>query len=178
MFQVGEKVVHNEYGICRITGIAGHKFPGQEEKEYYEMVPLEDDGFGTTFFTAVEDGMKLREPMSREKILAMIDTMPGIAPLTIESSGNRAADMEIVKTTYNSLLHSGSPEDWVLLLRTIYRKGKQLSAQRKRISEFEAHARENSERLLYGEIAGVMEIPVTKVEDFITQRIEGEKAEA
>ena len=75
-------------------------------------------------------------------------------------------------------MRSGNPQDWVLLLRTIYRKGKQLSARKKRISEFESHARDNSERLLYGEIAGVMDIPFRSVEGFITDRIETKTAAA
>ena len=172
MFAVGDRVVHNEHGICRITGISKRQFPGQDEKDYYEMVPLADDGYGTTFYTAVDHGGRLRSPMTQEQILEMIDTMPEIEPMTIASTGNRMLDMENIKNSYNELMRSGNPQDWVLLLRTIYRKGKQLSARKKRISEFESHARENSERLLYGEIAGVMEIPFRSVEGFITDRIE------
>ena len=172
MFAVGDKVVHNEHGICRITGISKRQFPGQDEKDYYEMVPLADDGYGTTFYTAVDHGGRLRCPMTQEQILEMIDSMPGIEPMTVTSTGNRMLDMENIKNSYNALMRSGDPRDWVLLLRTIYRKGKQLSARKKRISVFESHARDNSERLLYGEIAGVMEIPVRSVEKFITNRIE------
>lgn len=172
MFAIGDRVVHNEYGICRITGISERQFPGQDRKVYYEMVPLSDDGYGTTFFTSVDHGGKLRSPMTQEQIFEMIDTMPAIEPLSIVPTGNRILDMENTKNTYTVLMRSGKPADLVLLLRTIYRKGKQLSAQRKRISEFEAYARDNSERLLYGEIAGVMDIPVHSVERFITKRIE------
>lgn len=172
MFVVGEKVVHPEYGICRITNVGLRRFPGQEPQDYYEMTPLMDDGYGTTFYIPVENGGKLRKPLNREQIFAMIDAMPEIDPLKIEASGNRMLDMDKIKTTYTSLMNSGDPRDWVILLRTIYRKGKQLSSQRKRLSEFETYARDNSERLLYGEIAGVMDIPVSRVEQFITQRIE------
>ena len=176
MFSVGDKVVHHDYGICRINKISSRSFPGQDKREYYEMSPLLDDGYGTTFYIAVDEESKLREPMSRDQILKMIDSMPDTCPLEIESSGNRALDMENIRTSYNLLLHSGNPQNWVVLLRTIYRKGQQLSAQRKRISEFEAHTRENSEHLLYGEIAGVMGIPLGDVEKFITKRID-EKTE-
>ena len=172
MFAVGDRVVHNEHGICRITGITTRQFPGQDKKDYYEMVPLADDGYGTTFYTAVDHDGRLRSPMTQEQILEMIDSMPTIEPLSITPTGNRMLDMENIKNAYNALMRSGNPSDWVQLLRTIYRKGKQLSAQRKRITEFESHARDNSERLLYGEIAGVMDIPVHSVERFITERIE------
>ena len=172
MFAVGDKVVHNDYGICRIVKVGPRRFPGQETRDYYEMTPLADDGYGTTFFMAVDQGEMLREPLSRGQILEMMDAMPDIDPLKIESCGNRAQDMENVKTEYTRLMRSGDPKDWVLLLRTIYRKSRLLSAQHKRIPEFEAYARDNSERLLYGEIAGVMEIPVNRVEQFITDRIE------
>lgn len=173
MFTVGDKVVHNQYGICKITGISKRRFPGQEQKDYYEMTPLADDGYGTTFYIAVDHDGLIREPMSPDQILSMIDDMPKTEPLVLESTGNRMLDMENIKTTYSALMRSGNPQDWVLLLRTIYSKGKQLSAHKKRISEFESHARDNSEKLLYGEIAGVMGIPVHSVESFITERIEG-----
>ena len=176
MFAVGDRVVHNEYGICRITGISKRQFPGRGETDYYEMVPLTDDGYGTIFFTAVEHGGRLRSPMTQQQILEMIDTMPEVEPLTVVSTGNRMLDMENIKSSYNALMRSGNPRDWVRLLRTIYSKGKELSAKKKRISEFESHARDNSERLLYGEIAGVMDIPVRSVEGFITKRIESKKS--
>ena len=172
MFAVGDCVVHSDYGICRITKISKRRFPGQDEKDYYEMVPLADDRYGTTFYIAVEHGGRLRYPMTQEQILEMIDTMPEIEPITIASTGNRILDMENIKNSYNSLMRSGNPRDWVQLLRTIYRKEKELSVKKKRISEYESHARDNSERLLYGEIAGVMEIPFCSVEHFITERIE------
>jgi len=175
MFEVGDKVVHNDYGICRITGIMMQHFPGHEKREYYEMIPLSDDGYGTTYYTAVDHEGKLREPLSREQILSMIDMMPETKPLKIEPSGNRALDMENIRMSYNSLIRSGNPQDWVVLLRTIYRRGQNLSAQRKRISEFEAQARDTGERLLYSEIAGVMGIPLNEVEGFITARIEKNK---
>ncbi len=175
MFTVGDKVVHNQYGICKITGISKRRFPGQEQKDYYEMTPLADDGYGTTFYIAVDHDGLIREPMSPDQILSMIDSMPKTEPLVLESTGNRMLDMENIKTTYSTLMRSGNPQDWVLLLRTIYRKGIQLSAQKKRISEFESHARDNSEKLLYGEIAGVMNIPIHSVEGFITERIEGDR---
>lgn len=178
MFAVGDKVVHHDYGMCKITNISRRRFPGQEEKEYYEMIPLADDGYGTTFYISVDHEGKLRAPMNREQILSMIDAMPSMDPLEIKPTGNRVLDQENVKTTYTSLMRSGNPNDWVLLLRTIYRKGRQLSAQKKRISEFESNARDHSERLLYGEIAGVMEIPVNQVEKFITMRIENQEGNA
>lgn len=172
MFSVGDMVVHNDYGVCKIIGISTRHFPGQDQQDYYEIVPLLNDEHGTTFYVSVENGEKLRAPMNRGQILAMIDAMPDTEPLTLTSSGNRVTDMENAKSTYNALMKSGKPQDWVLLLRTIYRKGQQLSKQKKRLSEFESYARENSERLLYGEIAGVLDIPLNSVERFITSRIE------
>ena len=122
MFAAGDKVVHHDYGMCKITNISRRRFPGQDEKEYYEMIPLADDGYGTTFYVCVDHEGKLRVPMNREQILAMIDAMPSMEPLEIKPTGNRMLDQENVKTAYTSLMRSGNPNDWVLLLRTIYRK--------------------------------------------------------
>ncbi len=172
MFEIGDKVVHHEYGLCCIKNVVSRRFPGQEPQDYYEIAPLADDGYGTLVYIAVDHGGKLRKPLSREQILSMIDSMPETETLEIKTSGNRVLDMENIKMTYSSLMNSGNPRDWVILLRTIYQKGKMLSAQRKKLSEFEMNARDNSERLLYGEIAGVMDIPVSRVEEFITEHIE------
>lgn len=173
MFQIGDKVVHNEFGICRVTGISCRKFPGQEQQDYYEISPLSDDGYGTRLYVSVNKNDRLREPMTREQILETIDAMPQTDPLVLPSTGNRVLDMENAKAAYKSLLHSGDPRDRVILLRTIHQKSEKLSAQKKKIAEFEVNARNNSEHLLYGEIAAVMDIPAKDVEKFITERIEG-----
>ncbi len=172
MFAVGDTVVHSEFGICRIQSIGVYSYPWQKPMEYYVLTPLIDDGHGTIYHVAVEQSSCLREPLSRVQILTMIDNMPKISPLQIESYGNRTQDVENIKTAYRTLMNSGDFKNWVILLKTIYQKGKVLSAQRKRLSEFDSLARDIGERMLYGEIAGVMDIPVDQVEQFITRRIE------
>ena len=175
MFAVGDKVVHHEFGICKITKISIYRFSGQDAQDYYEMVPFIDDGYGTTYYIKTGRDDLLRRPMDPEQILSMIDSMPQVEPLKITPTGNTVLDSENIKSTYNKLMRSGDPHDLVVLLRTIYRKGQQLSAKKKRISEFESYARDNCEHLLYGEIAGVMEIPIQSVEQFITNRIDGKQ---
>ena len=175
MFAVGDKVVHSEFGICRVTNIGIYHLPGQQPENYYILTPFMDDGHGTTYYVAVSRSECLREPLRPDQICSMIDAMPDVSPLKLESAGNRAQDMENAKAAYRDLMNSGEIQDWVVLLKTIYTKGKQLSVQHKKISEFESLARETGERLLYGEIAGVMDIPVSQVEQFIAKRLRDKK---
>ena len=175
MFAVGDKVVHKRFGICSVSSIGVFNFPGQQNKTCFVLSPLPDDGYGTTYYVPVEHNGCLREPLLPEQILAMIDAMPETTTLEIKSSGNQIQDMNDTKTAYQTLMDSGSVSDRVILLKTIYKKSQQLSAKHKRISEFESYAREFGERMLYGEIASVMDIPFDQVERFITQRLEGNK---
>lgn len=172
MFAVNDKVVHSGYGICRVRSIGIFGFLGHQNM-CYVLTPLFDDGYGTTYYVPVEQNECLREPLSREQILAMIDEMPKISPKNMDLYGSRTQDLNDIRTAYQALMDSGSVTDRIILLKTIYTKSQKLSAQRKRISEFESHARDFCERMLYGEIAGVMDIPVNHVEQFITRRIEG-----
>ncbi len=172
MFAVGEKVVHNEFGICLVGNIKTSRLPGEQPREFYELTPLTDDGHGTILYVPVEHNGCLREPLSRDQILMMIDAMLEISPMKYEPETNRTQDIENTRTVYRQLMNSGDFRDWVILLKTIYQKGKLLSAQRKRLNEYDSLARDIGERLLYGEIAGVMDIPVSQVEQFITRRIE------
>ena len=172
MFEIGDKVVHYYYGLSLISGISERSLPGQGSKKYYEISPLQDDRNGTTIYISEDQLGDIRLPMTREQILTMIDAMPEIEPLKIEPCGNRILEMENMKNAYSSLMNSGSPRDWVILLRTIWQKNQVLLAKKKRLSGYELQARENGERLLYGEIAGVMGIPRNEVERFISQRIE------
>lgn len=171
MFAVGDTVMHSEFGICKVRDIKVISFSWQKPMDFYVLTPLEDDGHGSTFYVAVEQSDCLRKPLTRDQILAMIDAMPEITPLKIETYGNRTQDVESIKETYRTLMNSGNSRDWVILLKTIYQKGQQLSSQRKRLSEFDTLARDIGERMLYGEIAGVMGIPVNQVEHFIARRI-------
>ncbi len=172
MFEIGDKVVHNYYGLCLVRGISERRLPGQGSKKYYEISPLQDDQNGTTVFISEDMLGDIRPPMTREQILAMIDAMPDTDPLQIEPAGNRVIEMENLKNAYTSLVKSGSPRNWVILLRTIWLKDQALRAKKKRLSGFESQARDDGERLLFGEIAGVMEIPRDEVERFIARRIE------
>lgn len=159
IFAVGDTDVHSEFRICRIKDIGFFHFPGQNPGDFYVLIPLQEDEHGSTFYVAVERSDCLREPLSWDQILSMIDAMPEIRPLEIESNGNRTQDVENIKTAYRTLMTSGNFRDWVILLKTIYQKGKVLSSQRKRLSEFDALAPDVGKRMLYGEIAGVLGIP-------------------
>lgn len=95
MFTVGDTVIHNEFGMSRITNIRSLRFPGKALQDYYEMVPLTDDIYGTTFYVAVGQENKLRSPLTREQILALINKMHETDPLEIPIDvKNRIQDVE------------------------------------------------------------------------------------
>ena len=76
MFEVGQKIVYGENGVCTVEKIEALAMAGaQRDKLYYHLIPLTGSG---TYFTPVDSGAYMRPVMSREEAEALIDAMPGI----------------------------------------------------------------------------------------------------
>ena len=78
MFNVGQKIVYGENGVCTVEKIEPLGMTGaSRDKLYYHLTPLIGSG---TYFAPVDSLAYMRPVMSREEADALIDSMPGIEP--------------------------------------------------------------------------------------------------
>ena len=70
MFQIGEKIIYGENGVCTVEKIAPLEMGGApKEKLYYHLTPLVGSG---TYFAPVDTSAFMRSIISREEAEAML----------------------------------------------------------------------------------------------------------
>ena len=78
MFEIGEKIIYGENGVCTVEKIAPLEMSGaSREKLYYHLTPLVGSG---TYFAPVDTNAYMRRIISRSEAEALIDAIPGIEP--------------------------------------------------------------------------------------------------
>ena len=163
MWKKDELVVHESAGVCRVTDI---QMMNRPQREYYVLSPLYDKN--STFYIPTDSTQNpLRPVMTREQALALIEQIPGMTEL-------RFASINDEKACAADILSSGDQLRLAQLTKTMH----QLQQRRGRTKSKNAYATDRgilrqAERLLFGELAVSLEMPVDSVSDFIAQQLNG-----
>ncbi len=165
MFRKGEYVVVGNKGVCAIEDITTLDISGVDKKrEYYILKPVYVPG--STVYVPVDAAKEsMRKVLTREEAKQLIDTIPKIPLITITND-------KLLEQEYRGCMKTNSCEEWIKIIKTIYlRKQKRLEAGRK-VTAVDAKYFRIAEDNLYGELAVVLDIPRTEVEEYITGEID------
>lgn len=166
MFEVGEYVVCGNKGVCEVEKITTLDISGvDKERKYYILKPIYQAG--STVYVPIDSPKEsMRRVLKKEEARRLIDSIPEIPLLTITND-------KLSEQTYKECLKTGSCEEWVRIIKTIYlRKQKRIQAGRK-VTAVDAKYFHMAEESLYGELAVVLEMSRDAVEAYITGEIEG-----
>ena len=168
MYQVGEFVVHEGSGICKIAEISEMALAGKgSEQDYYILTPYYEKG--SRVMTPVENTkVRMRPVMSKKEVEALIEKMPEVAEIREDNDKQRVQK-------YKESLAAFEPEELVRIIKTVYNgKKRRISAGKKILMGDEKYI-QIAEKRLYEEIAFAMEMEVKDVEQMISDRIEKRK---
>ncbi|MDO4555355.1 MAG: CarD family transcriptional regulator [Lachnospiraceae bacterium] len=162
MFQKDEIVVYGIVGVCKVTDISELDFMA-DKKMYYTLQPLYDDN--RMIYTPVEGHKhKMRPIISKEEAMKFIDRLP-----TIEC-GKYANEKER-KEAYHEILLSGNLERWASMIHFIYQKEQERAAKGQKISTHYMEEMKSVEKLLLGELAAALDIPMTQMKSYINTKL-------
>ena len=165
MFQQGDLVVYGATGVCRVEGFGNPDPRDRSGREFYLLKPLYQDG---VVYTPAEGGkVPMRPVMTREEAMALIGAIP-----TIEPEVFRERTLQLLSQRYQSMLQSGSCRELLKLTMSVYRKRRQAEEQNRRLGMVDERFCKQAERLLFGELAAALEIPVDQVPGFIARQVE------
>ncbi len=165
MYQVGELIIYGPEGVCRVDAVGPLTIRGAKKgTDYYTLSPLNQGG---QIYAPVDSKTSTRRIMTRDEALALIDKIPDVPEEICDFSNPR-----LLGEHYHVLLDSGDSLDLVRLLRAIYAKGREAAARGRRLSQVDLRSRERAEKMLHGELAISLEIPVEEVRDYIARAIE------
>ena len=164
MFQVGERVVYSQTGVCEVTAIGPLGFSGMDEKkQYYTLKPLYCEAM---VYVPVDTERPLRPVMSAEEANALIDSIPGV-----RVEGPDSMDVKLWRERYRTLTGTGDSTDLLELVLLIYSKKQRAEARSKALGQVDQDAMKNAEALLHGELAVALGIGLEDVPRYIKKRV-------
>ncbi len=160
MFDIGQKIIYGENGVCTVEKIAPLEMSGApKDKLYYHLTPLVGSG---TYFAPIDTGAFMRPTISREEAEALIDAIPGIAPAICNDSRFNHVD-----AFYREQFKLHSNEALVAVI-----KGLRLRMEAKKTRSTRAEATmKRAKDILHGELSVALDMDIRNVEDYITERV-------
>ena len=150
MYQVGEKVIYSNYGICSIISVISGNFMG-EPREYYVLKPSAD--CRSTIFVPCGShllpGISMRPLLSPGQAALLLSSAPRTEFPWIRRSQER-------RSMYQRILASADCKKLMILYRTLWQKQEELSRQRKKLSLTDEQFLCSAGRLLAQELSEVL----------------------
>ena len=161
MFDIGEKIIYGENGVCTVEKIAPLEMGGaSKEKLYYYLTPLVGSG---TYFTPVDTNAFMRPIISREEAEALIDAMPEIPPAICNDNRFNHVD-----AFYRDLFKLHSNEALVSVIKGLNCR---MAEKKTRSTRAEATMK-RAKDILHGELSVALGIEFGQVEGYIRDRID------
>ncbi|MBQ9438392.1 MAG: CarD family transcriptional regulator [Lachnospiraceae bacterium] len=164
MYEVGEFVVHEGSGVCKIEEISEMALSGRgSEKIYYVMTPYYEKG--SRVVTPVEStNVRMRPVMTKGEVETLISEMPEVEEIIEDNDKQR-----LLK--YKEAIQAFEPVELVRIIKTVYKgKKRRLDAGKKILMGDERYT-QIAQKKLYEEIAFAMEMDVKDVEGMINEKI-------
>ena len=160
MYQIGEKIIYGENGVCTVVKIAPLDMSGApKEKLYYYLTPLIGSG---TYFAPVDTAAFMRPIISREEAEALIDSMPGIPPAICND--NR---FNHVEAFYRELFKLHTNEALVSVIKGLRCRMLEKKTRSTRAESTMKRAKD----ILHGELSVALDLELNQVEPYILERI-------
>ncbi len=163
MFEIGDKIIYGENGVCIVEKIAPLDITGaSKDKLYYYLRPLIGTG---QYFAPVDGGAFMRPVMSREEAESLIAAIPGIEPAVCHDNRFNHVD-----AFYKELFKLHTCEALVSIVKGLQSR---MSSRKSKSSRAEATMR-RAKDMLHGELSVALEMQIDDVERYIQEKIQSE----
>lgn len=168
MFKVGDFVVYGHNGVCEVKKIGTlDSASADRERMYYTLVPY-NDREGRVFAPVDNRKIPMRDIMTEQEALELIEKMKEISELQIPEERKR-------EEKYKEAIKTCDGEELVRIIKTIYRRKRYREAQGKRMTAADHRYFKAAESTLYNELSVSLGIPAGKVKEFILDRLKEER---
>ncbi len=167
MFEVGDCIKHNRYGICQIDKIRMRKMSNGKKRQYYDMHTLQ--GIETQISSPV-DNEDLIEVTSLETIDELLEVITKLPSVWIDDNRKRADKFQL-------LLNKGDVFDLAAMIRTLYDKREEKRNEGKSLPVNDIKMLEQAEEKLHNEIAFQLKMDPSKVSAYIADVVKKQNNE-
>lgn len=168
MFEAGSYIIYGTKGVCKVEAIGTLNLPGVDgHRLYYTLSPVNERN--GTIYTPVENSkVAMREVISREDALALIEEIPSIESLWITNERER-------EQLFQKALLTCDCREAIKIIKTLYLKKQQRLAAGKNATAMDQKYLQYAQEQLYGELAIALDMDKNQVENYITESIDGVK---
>ena len=172
MFQIGEYVVYENTGVCRVDKVGPPcGIPAaDQERLYYQLSPVRGTG---TIFIPVDAGAFMRPIMDRAAGEALLAKLPA---LRAEPSAER--DQRSLAEHYHTFFESHDCEELARLIYSIRAKIDEGTAQGKKPGKVDLQYQKRAEELVCEELAVCLGLTFEQVEEIIRTVLAGNPGES
>lgn len=164
MFKQGEYIIYGTSGVCRIEDITTMDMKDiPKDRLFYVLAPSSQKG-GRIFTPVDNHKTPMRRILNREEATQLIAQIPGIEALWISNEKQR-------EENYKECMKSCDCREWIKIIKTLYLRRQERSAQGKRITSTDEKYLRMAEGFLYSELEIPLEIPKERMEQYITDQI-------
>jgi len=163
MFKKGDHVVKKNSGICEVFDIVKMDL-GAGEKEYYVLIPIAEST--AKIYLPVDTAEKrVRPAMNKDEAWKIIREISAVDEAIIENEKER-------EKFYREAINSCDPKQLISIIKTLYiRRQKRLEDNKKATSIDERYFK-LAENQLYGELAVVLGVEKSELNQIIEQYVE------
>ena len=160
MFELGDKIIYGENGVCTVEKIAPLDISGaSKDKLYYHLKPLIGTG---EYFAPVDGGAFMRPVISRSEAEALVAAMPEIEPAVCHDNRFNHVD-----AFYKELFKLHTCEALVSIVKGLQSR---ISNRKSKSSRAEATMR-RAKDMLHGELSVALDMDVAEVEDYLKGKL-------
>lgn len=167
MFEIGEYVVYGKKGVCQIEDITPIDISGvDKDRLYYVLTPVGASG-GRIYAPTDNQKIAMRRMITREEAKQLIHDLPEIEVLWIADDKQR-------ETKYKEAMRTCNYRSWVSIVKTLYLRQKERTAQGKKITSLDERYMKAAENELYSELSLTLGVPKADMEKYIKEKLEVE----
>lgn len=165
MFGKGELIIYGSNGVCEVTDITKVSLKGaNKSKLYYVLQPYYQKN-GKIFTPVDNEKVIMRQVISKEEAMALIDDIPNIESLWITDDKER-------EEAYKECLRSHECREFIKMIKTLSLRKQERIAQGKKITATDERYFKQAEDNLYSELSIPLGIPKAEIGEYITKRVE------
>ncbi|MBQ7334947.1 MAG: hypothetical protein IJW92_00535 [Clostridia bacterium] len=165
MFQKNDYVFYESGGICRISDIQTAPLEGMPaDREYYVLQSLHDSN-GVIYIPVDSDRVFLRRLLNREEAESFLNRITQVDAIDEPNA-------KLLRTRYTECMRMHTPEEWVRVIKTVWRRTNATPQKPARISDSERGFSENAKRYLYTELSLALGISAQEMERYIAEHIQ------
>lgn len=164
MYGKGDYIIYGSSGVCQVEGVTTMDMEGiPRDRLYYVLCPSSQKG-GRIFTPVDNPKAQMRPVMTEEEAKKLISSIPQIEELWITNEKLR-------EEKYKECIRSGDCRDWIRIIKTLYLRKLQRTAQGKKITATDEKYLRMAEDYLYSEMEIPLGIPKEKMEAYITEKV-------